>query len=203
MNMLGKAARSDSMQYPRSGFRLGDKGIYLCTRKLKDRNGNRIGKFNFFAASEDMNVRDSSGKKTLLTFKDTAIELGKRNGWLGHEGCKLDFEHYEEQLMKGLKDRSAVGKWFVPTKELVHGEDIDGNKVWPENLYDLRETGDLKATSTTVSGSVNEDWYWSCTECPDYPNYVLIVRFSNYRDNWNHKDTNRLSCRPCRVELAL
>ncbi len=53
-----------------------------------------------------------------------------------------------------------------------------------------------------ASGSDNANWYWSCTEHRDNSSNVWAVRFSDGDDNWNDKDNNRLSCRPCRVEGA-
>jgi hypothetical protein len=191
------------------GFKLGDKGILAGTHELANREGHYIGRFNIFAAAEDLNV-NASGTRTLLTFKNTAIELAERKIWLGHESCKLDFEHYEEQLLKGLKDGSTVGKWFIPTREMLCGRNADGKNVWSENLYDLKNAGDFNKTFTTgsalttVSGSSLAHWYWSSTEHRDSADCVYAVDFTDGDASWGgHKDGNCLSCRPCRVELVI
>jgi hypothetical protein len=53
-----------------------------------------------------------------------------------------------------------------------------------------------------VSGSGYKVWYWSCTEHRDNQSNVWTARFSDGDDDWNNKNNNRLSCRPCRVEGA-
>jgi hypothetical protein len=184
------------------GLKLGDKGIFAGTHELTDRSGHYVGRFNIFAARTDLNV-NASGAKTLMTFKNTAIELGKRGRWLGHYGYQFDFEHYEQDLFKGLRDGTAVGEWFIPTSEMLGGWNADEREFWPENLYDLRNTGDFNETLTTASGAGNAGWYWSCTEHRDDSGNVLIVRFSDGGVSWVPKERPHLGCRPCRAELAI
>ena len=69
-------------------------------------------------------------------------------------------------------------------------------------MYDNRDK--IGGFCTTASGSVGEypDWYWSSTEHRENPSTVWTVDFSDGDEGWDHKDTNRLSCRPVRFVAA-
>lgn len=71
-------------------------------------------------------------------------------------------------------------------------------------LYKNQNEGALKGTFKTAaaSGSDYPDWYWSSTQDSDYSSLVYIVRFSGGTQDWGHKDTSRLSCRPVRLVAA-
>jgi hypothetical protein len=180
----------------KSGFAVGYKGIYLCTRELFGRNS------HVFAAREDMNIKHASGRNVGLIFPGAAIELGQRGEWLGHECARLDWEHYEEQLSQGLRDGSVFDKWVIPTREMLCGEDDDGDKVWPENLYDLRNTGDFKDKRFTMATG-NSDIYGSCTEMRDSARYVSAALSQHGIVFWVQKLQCLMSYRTVRVELAL
>jgi len=180
--------------------RIGSKG-FMGLWEPNDREGRSLDKkFKLYAAHQDFT--DASGKKILLTYKDTVKELASRKDWNGHDGG--DFEN-DAALYEALKDGSGIGKWFIPPRELVNGRDVDGKVVRAENnLYALRETGDFKGTFTTKhTGSTHADWFWSCTETRDHPDFVFLVRFSGGEDDWEHKGGFRLRCRPCRVEAVV
>jgi hypothetical protein len=73
--------------------------------------------FNVFAAPEDLT--DESGKKLVATFKDTAQ---------AHDGiAELARPRWRRlrrtirRLYWGLSDGSAIGKWFIPTRDLLIG----------------------------------------------------------------------------------
>jgi hypothetical protein len=184
---------------PKPGFNaVTSKGIFVGTQVLEDRNGRCIGLFNIFAAPQDLNI-DPSGRWMSLTFRATAKELARRESWLGYECCKFDYWHYEERLFKGLEDGSAVGKWFIPTREILCGKDVNGQKIRAESLFDLRNTGDF-GSSFAKRGSGYALWYWSCTETGHADAYA--VAFTDGRVMDLLMDSSRLSCRPCRVELA-
>jgi len=53
-----------------------------------------------------------------------------------------------------------------------------------------------------ASGSDYGEYYWSSSEHRDNSDHVWNVRFTDGDDDWNHKDNQRLSCRPCREEGA-
>ena len=112
-------------------------------------------------------------------------------------------ERYEQQLFEGLKDGSVVGKWFIPTCEILCGRDVAGRELQPDNLYDLSHTGDFAGTFTTVRGSGFAHWYCSSTELYEDRDFALLVDFPHGRAGWEHKRGIRHSCRPVRVELAL
>ncbi len=195
-------AAEEALKNLRPGFRAGDKGIFVGTWQPKDRDGKSLGKtFNVFAAPTDLDPPDTSGKNC-RQFVEAAEELGKRRNWHGHDGIQLGSD---AALYNALKNGSAVGKWFIPPRDLLHGKDVDGKVVQDKHLYGLQNEGDFKGTFTTEDKSSSNfpDRYWSCTEHRDTSSHVWAVRFSGGDANWFGKDDIRLSCRPCRVELAL
>ena len=196
-------AAEEALKNLRPGHLAGDKGIFIGTWQPKDRDGRSLGKtFNVFAAPEDLDPSDTSGKNC-RTFENAAKEVGNRRNWHGHDGI---FCENDTALYSALKDGSAIGKWFIPTRELLHGKDIDGKDSRDKHLYGLQNEGDLKGTFTTEDDAPSPmipNRYWSCTERRGYSTDVWIVRFSDGGGGWNYKGINRMSCRPCRVELAL
>lgn len=195
-------AAEEALKNLRLGYKAGDKGIFVGTWQPKDRDGKSLGKtFNVFAAPTDLDPPDTSGSNC-RQFVEAAEELGKRRNWHGHDGIKLGSD---TALYNALKDGSAVGKWFIPPRELLHGKDVDGKVVRDQHLYGLQNEGDFKGTFTTEDKSSSNfpDRYWSCTEPRDLSTGVWGVRFSDGVGVWHTRDFDRLSCRPCRVELAL
>lgn len=196
-------AAEEALKNLRVGYKAGDKGIFIGTWKPKDRDGKSLGKtFNVFAAPEDLDPSDTSGANC-RQFVEAAQEVGKRRNWHGHDGiyCEND-----AALYNALKDGSAIGKWFIPTRDLLHGKDIDGNVVRDKHLLGLQNEGDFKGTFTTDDNAPSPNYpnyYWSCTEHRGNSAGVWGVRFSDGDDGWITKASGRLSCRPCRVELAL
>lgn len=178
------------------------KGIYIGLWEPVDRDGISLGKtFHVFAAPTDLDPPDSSGKNCRM-FMAAARELGNRRNWHGHDGF---FCENDTTLYGALEDGTVIGKWFIPTRDLLHGKDIDGNVVRNTHLFSLLNEGAFKGTFITedkeYSNKANR--YWSCTERRDDSTYVWLVRFSDGDDGWDYKGGHRLSCRPCRVELAL
>jgi len=173
------------------------KGIYTGVWEPKDRQGKSLGKkYAVYAAPEDLN--DSNGKKVLLTFKKAAEEVGKLKGWHGHNGANYG---NDTAVYKALKNGSYQGEWFIPTREILHGKDLNGNKVQNDNLYDHKDTGDFAGTFTTrASSSDYAYWYWSSTEDRDTADYVYAVRFTDGHGGWHSTDNSRLSVRPVRLE---
>ncbi|GEM_PF-3481874 len=199
-----KKAEEDAKKNLRPGYKAGDRGIFICTVEPKDRNGKSLGvKLNVFGLPKDYVF---SGSEQCQTFKKAAEEVGNIKGLFGHDGLKLDPEHYEEGFIAAIKDGSAFGKWIIPFREWVDGKDRDGKIVQEKNnLYALQNEGDFKKTFTTERGGSSNypHYYWSCTEHRVPSTYVWLVRFSDGDDGWSLKGYGRLSCRPCRVELAL
>ncbi|MFA6279464.1 MAG: hypothetical protein WC612_01545 [Bdellovibrionales bacterium] len=184
------------------GKMIGDKGIYFGSWQPKDRGGKLLGKkFNVFAAPEDLDPSDTSGKNC-RTFENAAKEVGNRRNWHGYDGiyCEND-----TALYGALKDGSAIGKWFIPTRDLLHGKDVDEKDSRDKHLYGLQNEGDFKGTFTTEDNAPSPmvpNYYWSCTERRDFSTHVWGVRFSDGVVVWRYKGYDRLSCRPCRVELT-
>jgi hypothetical protein len=186
------------------GQTVAGKGIYAGVWEPKDRNGRSLGKkYNIFAAPEDL--VDSSGTKVLLTFKNAAKEVGKLKNWHNYNGLVVPDRAidagYEAYLYETLKGNKYKGEWVIPTRDVLHGKDIDGNDVQEDNLYNYKDIGDFAGTYTTdTSRSGHALWYWSSTEHRDFPDYVYNVRFSDGDDGWDTKDYYRLSSRPVRFE---
>jgi hypothetical protein len=196
-----KKAEEDAKKNLRPGYQAGDKGIFVATIERKDRSGKSI-KLNLFAMPTDLDPPDDTGKNC-RQFVEAAKEIGNRS-----DGLKLDPENYEKGLIAALENGSAFGKWVIPFREWVDGKDRDGNVVAgleKNNLYALQNEGDFKKTFTTEDHSDSNfpNRYWSCTELRDSSPHVWGVRISDGVVDWGNKEYNRLSCRPCRVELAL
>ena len=134
-----KQAQLEAPKTPQIGQSAG-KGVYIGVWAPRDRDGRSLGKtFAVYAAPEDLT--DASGKRLVATFKDAARELASKRNWHGADGG--DFAS-DTTLYKGLADGSAIGKWFLPTRDLLVGTDIDGKKVQDDNLYAHKDRGDLR-----------------------------------------------------------
>jgi hypothetical protein len=176
------------------GQMIAGEGIYLGQWQPKDRSGNSLGKtYDVFAAPEDL--KDPDGSNLLLTYKAAVREVASRRNWHGHDGAR--FEN-DAALYSALQDGSYKGEWFIPTRDLLVGPDVDGRKVQADNLYRHKDTGAFNGTFT-ASGSGDASWYWSSTEPRDYPSVVWTVSFTYGFDHWYYKGNYRSSCRPCRV----
>jgi hypothetical protein len=197
-----KQAEAEALKTPQIGQTVEGKGVYVGQWKPLDQNGKSLGKsFNVFAAPEDLT--DESGKKLVATFKDTAKRITALKNWHGHDGGNFA---NDTALYECLADGSAVGKWFIPTRDLLVGNDLNGSKVQADNLYANKDKGDLKGTFTTSGQGGDRDypvWYWSCTEHRGSHSHVWNARFSDGVVDWDYKDGLRVSCRPCRVEALI
>jgi len=176
-----KKAEAAALENPQIGQTIPGKGIFAGLWTPKDRDGNSLGKtFSVFAAPEDLT--DEYGSRVLSQFKEAAQRITALRNWHGHDGG--DFAD-DAALYKALADGSAVGKWFIPTRDLL-----------TDNLYANEDR--IGGFQTNDSG--RDVWYWCCTEHPTDALHVRNIRFSDGVGAWNLKDNYRLSCRPCRVE---
>lgn len=181
-DLARKKAEATALKNPQIGQMIPGKGIFAGIWTPKDRDGQSLGKkFNVFAAPEDLT--DASGRTTLMTFKDTAKHMTALRKWHEHDGG--DFAN-DTALYNALVDGSAVGKWFIPTRDLL-----------TDNLYANKD----KIGGFQTSGSGLVVWYWSCTEHHDHTSLVWATRFSDGVSGWDNKDSNRGTCRPVRVEV--
>jgi hypothetical protein len=195
-----KAAEEEARKNPQIGQTVAGKGVYVGVWAPKDRDGKSLGKtFAVYAAPEDLT--DASGKKLVATFKDAARELASKRNWHGADGGEYASD---TALYKGLADGSAISKWFLPTRDLLVGTDIDGKKVQDDSLYAHKDKSDLKGTFTTsrdgCGGYDYPNYYWSLSEHRDDRSDVWCARLAAGGGVWNTKDGHRLSSRPCRVE---
>lgn len=182
---------------PEAGQWTEGKGVYLGTWEPKDKNGRTLGKiFDIYAAPED--IRNGSGN-LLMTFNNAVKHIASLRNYHGHDGG--NFANQDAVLEAVRNNPAALEKWFLPTKELLHGKTIYGDITITANLYDSRNTGAFKDTFMTKSGSGHALWYWSLTEHPDDPSGVYGVDFTDGDDGWGRKDDYELSSRVVRAEL--
>lgn len=176
-----KKAETTARENAQIGQTIPGKGIFAGLWTPKDRDGNSLGKtFSVFAAPEDLT--DGYGSRVLSQFKEAAQRITALRNWHGHDGG--DFAN-DAALYRALADGSAVGKWFIPTQDLL-----------TDHLYANKS----KIGGLQTNDSGRDVWYWSCTEHPTEADAVRNIRFSDGNGDWNFKHHYRLSCRPCRVE---
>jgi hypothetical protein len=186
---------------PEIGQLVEGKGVYVGTWTPKDRVGNSLGKtFNLFAAPYDLGLDENgNGIKLVTTYKKAVTAVGKITNLLGFAGFR---GKNDTDLYNALRDGSYKGEWFIPTKDILCGKDVDGNAVQNDHLFGHRNTGALAGTFTTVkSGSDNAPWYWSCTELASYSSLAWHQRFTDGGDGWGRKDYYELFVRCVRAEL--
>jgi hypothetical protein len=180
------------------------KGIYMGEWEPADLDGQPLGfKLSVFVSSKPL--KEVTGR--LLTFNDTAVEIGRLKGWQGHDGCNLDPARYYADFCEKLRrDPEAVlGKWMIGPLELVSGWSGAGEKVRSQNMYDLRNKGDFGKAKpfVTTPGSGYVRWQWSCTPYRAIPARVRAADFSDGSGAWFRRDY-AFGCVPVRLErLAL
>ena len=182
-----------------AGTLIEGKGVYVGTWEPTDNNNRTLGKvFDLYAAPED--IRNNSGNNLLMTFNDAVRHVAGLRNWHGHDGNNFANEEAVTQAVR--TNPGLLAKWFIPTKEILHGKNAQGTKVQPNNLYDHRTKMPRGAEFVTnASGSDDARWYWSCTEHPDNSSYVSNVHFTDGDDDWYGKGGYELSVRPVRAEL--
>jgi hypothetical protein len=175
------------------------KGIYMGEWKPTDSNDRSLNKtFDLYAAPED--IRQDNGDNLLMTFNNAVRHVAGLQNWHGHNGG--DFKN-EKDVMKAVRNNpGALGSWFIPTKEMLHGRNTNGDRVQSDNLYAHRERMPSGGEFVTINnGSGNARWYWSCTEHPDVSSIVCDVNFTDGDGDWDGKDNYKLSTRSVRAEL--
>ena len=182
---------------PQIGEKIEGKGIYLGVYAPKNRNGKSLGKtFAVYAATEDLT--DESGAKLVATFRDHAKRMTALKGWHGHDG--FDSTN-DAEIIQGLADGSAVGKWIIPTQELLTGTDRNGDKVQDDNLIAHKDKLGQITTSRKGCGDYEyPNYYISSTEHRDNSYYVWCARPADGDGDYFTKDNHRMSCRPVRLE---
>lgn len=184
------------------GARMADGTIYLGQYKPKDRDGESLSKtFNVFAAPEDL--------PEVMKYVDTVKHIAKLKNWHGYDGTNYATD---KELYAAIKRGKYSGGWVIPTRDILHGKDVDGKKTMLDNIQAHKDTGafsgtynKFKRTPTTGSTYPNcPDWYWSSTE--DYPDEygtvgVYGVQLSTGEDGKGGqcKDALCFSSRPVRM----
>jgi hypothetical protein len=127
---------------------------------------------------------DGSVRQNLLaTFRDTAKRLTALRNWRSHDGrdCDTDAAPYQ-----ALKDGPSSGQWFIPTRDILTGTKLDGNKAHDDNLYADRDRGALKSSFTTSAGNADDldysQWYWACLQHRADASFVWCGSFADGSD---------------------
>ena len=174
------------------------KGIYFGVQEITTKGG-LTQTFDLYAAPEDLT--DAQDEKLVTTYNKAVIALNEKKDWHGHHGeCFENSEELEEALVNG----TYKGGWFIPTKEILHGRNTNGDEVQSDNLYNHREK--MPSGSEFITTNNESDlahWYWSSTEHPDDSSRVSSVDFTDGDDDWDGKGGYELSTRPVRAELRL
>jgi hypothetical protein len=180
-----------------SGQLVPGKGVYLGLWEPKDRDGRTLRRiFDIYAAPEDIRT---GGSNLRMTFNNAVKHVAGLRNYHGHDGG--DFPN-EKAILKAVRNNpAALEKWFIPTKELLHGRTVDDDKIQPANLYDSRDAGAFENTFITKMGSGVAHWYWSLTELPDLPSIAYFVGFTDGEVVWGLKDDFELPSRVVRAEL--
>lgn len=179
------------LQSPEIGEMVPGQGVYLGQYKPKDRDGKSLSKtFNVFAAPEDL--------PETMKYVDAVKYIAELKKWNGYDGTNYATD---KEFYAAVKNGSYNGGWIIPTRDILHGKDVDGKDTTPDNILAHKDKGVLQGTfkMTASSGSVCPDWYWSSTEYRDVPSLVWDVRLSGGYGGWHRKDGSRLSCRPVRL----
>jgi hypothetical protein len=165
-------------------------GVFVGTWEPKDSEGKGLGKiFNVFAAPQDLGGTEK--------YVDAVKHVAQLKNWNGFDGANYATD---QELYKAIENGSYNGSWIIPTRDLLSGKAVGGNKTQSGSLLDAFDKGVLKGIKTSLgSGSGYPGWYWSSTEIRDDSSYVHVVRFSDGLEGWGRKDTSRLSCRPVRL----
>lgn len=190
------AAAAEFLRNLEPGQTVEGEGVFFGTCEAEGKNGLRQ-TFNMYAAPKDLT--NKSGKKAVFKFNDAVKRVSELKNWHGHDGG--NFKN-DKAVYEAIKDGSYNGEWFIPTREMLCGKDVDGNIIQSNNLLIHKDAGSLSGSfeMTDASGSGCPVWYWSSTENRNGPAVVYIVQFSSGVDHWLLKDDFRLSCRPVRLE---
>jgi hypothetical protein len=184
-------------------------GIYFGVEERVNKKTGLKEIWDLYAAPQDL--KNADGSNLLLTYNGAVNHVAGLKNLHGHDGG-----HFanDAAVYAAMDAGTYNGEWFIPSKEILHGKDAQGNilhgkdaqgnKVQKDNLYDYREKGALKGTFvTTNNGPDNAQWYWSDTEHPVNSSFVYTVDFTDGNDDWDYKGNFKLSTRLVRAELRL
>ena len=125
-------------QTPKVGQLVKGKGIYIGIWEPTDGSDNSLGRvFNLYAAPEDLKKDNGSGENLLMTFNDAVRRVAGLKNWHGHNGG--NFENAQAVLEAVRNNPEKLGDWFVPIREILHGQNVNGEKVQVDNFYDSKE----------------------------------------------------------------
>ena len=179
------------------------KGIYVGQWEPTGSKGRSLGKtFDLYAAPKD--ISEGFSIRLQMSFKDAVRHVAGLQNWHGHDGG--NFKN-EEAVMKAVRNNpEALGNWFIPTKEMLHGCNANDDIVQKDNLYAHREK--MPFGSEFLSKYKGDDeayWYCSCTEDLNESSLVHVVEFTgglSIRERKKDDDYyGELFTRPVRAEL--
>lgn len=85
--VLTSRAANDTAADPRPGELVPGKGVYLGAREIKDRDGERVGEYDLYAAPEDLKKGGLIEKKPLLmTFNQAVQRVAELQDYHGYGG---------------------------------------------------------------------------------------------------------------------
>jgi len=169
------------------GQQMPDGSIFVGRYSPKDRQGNSLCReFNVFAAKEDL----PAGRQM---YCHTVQHLAKLRNWNGYNGASYE---NDTQLYEALRKGTYAGQWIIPTKEILHGRDMQDALTMPDNIHTHKDSifGDLLEQPGFI------DSYWSCTEDPDNSKKVFKTTFHSRSMYTENKAVSKLRCRPVRLE---
>jgi len=149
-----------------------------------------LGCYYVFAAPEDLRHSKHAGQ-LFHCFGAVVREVGGIKGYRGHDGIEL---FCDEAVSAALRDKSIIGKWFIPTLDLVHGEDIGGCRDHNQSLINNKDVGAFAGTFQDKHPAVS---YVTLTK--SRTNTAIAYR-ANFADGQLHRmwtyQTTHLRCRP-------
>ncbi len=183
-------------QRPEIGQKIKGEGIFLGQYRPKDRKGRSLGKtFNVFAMPKDLSYKN--GRKALLDFNKTVQFISELKNRYGHNGGNYVSD---TQLYQALEDGSYQGEWVIPTRELLHGVDMNGQNAQLDNLLSYQNEGSFAGSFTVKDyGPHIPCMYWSCSEIWNDTDRVCAIRFPGGYGTVVEKTWFRMSCRPVRL----
>ncbi len=146
------------------------KGLYQGIWSPNYSNGYSCGKtFDLYAAPYDLKEYLDGGDSLRITFYEASHYLASLKNWHGHDGGDLRSDR--DVIMAVKNNPEQLENWFVPTKEILHGENIYGEKVQDDHLFGNRKK------MPSGGGYYMDTEYWSCTERDRGRMKAYYVRF--------------------------
>lgn len=153
--------------------------------------------WDLYAAPQDL--KNSDGTNLLLIFNNAVKYVAALTNYHGRKGCHFANEN---ELNAAFDNATYNGGWFIPTREILHGETISDRKIQLANFNDSRDMGAFKGTFVTSGSSSYANWYWSLTTPAPHVDLACAFDFRNKSGVWFiDKNEYTMSTRLVRAEL--